>query len=262
MSGVAYWIDDRATDGTACRSRIFMGTNDVRVIALEWRAAASRDRDQRKHKDAHDRLAPEPSPGTVDVKKTVLALGPSLRSCSRSFCDRRACISQRSACAWWLAVLISPLARTGIPLGVLLAVGSGLSWAAGTVYLKRARVSADPMGFASWQITIAFVLIASATLIFEGRLNLSGAHTGALLAVAFSGIAGNALAYALWFGVVRRVSAVTASLGTLATPVIGVVATVLVLGERPSTADIVGFALIFTASACVVFAPWLRTKPR
>ena len=49
---------------------------------------------------------------------------------------------------------------------------------------------------------------------------------------------------------------------TLATPVIGVVATVLVLGERPSTADIVGFALIFTASACVVFAPLLRAKSR
>jgi drug/metabolite transporter (DMT)-like permease len=165
-------------------------------------------------------------------------------------------------CVVGLAVLICLLARTGIPLGVLLAVGSGLSWAASTVYLKWARVSADPTGFASWQITIAFVLIASATLIFEGRLNLSGAHTSALLAVAFSGIAGNALAYALWFGVVRRVSAVTASLGTLATPVIGVVATVLVLGERPSTADIVGFALIFTASACVVFAPWLRAKSR
>ena len=49
---------------------------------------------------------------------------------------------------------------------------------------------------------------------------------------------------------------------TLATPVIGVVATVLALGERPSTADIVGFALIFTASACVVFAPLLRAKSR
>ena len=33
--GVAYWVDDRATEGAACRSRIFMGTNDVRVIALD-----------------------------------------------------------------------------------------------------------------------------------------------------------------------------------------------------------------------------------
>jgi drug/metabolite transporter (DMT)-like permease len=81
-----------------------------------------------------------------------------------------------------------------------------------------------------------------------------------LLCVVFSGVAGNALAYALWFSIVRRVSAVTASLGTLAIPVIGVLATVLILGERPTTADIIGFALIFAASACVVFAPLARAK--
>ncbi len=33
--GVAYWRDDAAADGAACRSRIFMGTNDARVIALD-----------------------------------------------------------------------------------------------------------------------------------------------------------------------------------------------------------------------------------
>src|SRR5580698_8795016 len=30
--GVAYWVDGRAAEGAACRSRIFMGTSDVRVI--------------------------------------------------------------------------------------------------------------------------------------------------------------------------------------------------------------------------------------
>ncbi|WP_426441875.1 pyrroloquinoline quinone-dependent dehydrogenase [Bradyrhizobium genosp. P] len=33
--GVAYWVDDHAAEGAACRSRIFTGTNDVRVIALD-----------------------------------------------------------------------------------------------------------------------------------------------------------------------------------------------------------------------------------
>ncbi len=33
--GVAHWVDDRAADGAACRSRIFMGTNDARLIALD-----------------------------------------------------------------------------------------------------------------------------------------------------------------------------------------------------------------------------------
>ena len=33
--GVAYWVDDRAAEGSACRSRIFTGTNDARLIALD-----------------------------------------------------------------------------------------------------------------------------------------------------------------------------------------------------------------------------------
>jgi quinoprotein glucose dehydrogenase len=33
--GVAYWVDRQATENAACRSRIFMGTNDARVIALD-----------------------------------------------------------------------------------------------------------------------------------------------------------------------------------------------------------------------------------
>jgi quinoprotein glucose dehydrogenase len=36
--GIAYWVDDRAAENAACRARIFMGTNDVRVIALDARS--------------------------------------------------------------------------------------------------------------------------------------------------------------------------------------------------------------------------------
>ncbi|WP_298270419.1 pyrroloquinoline quinone-dependent dehydrogenase [uncultured Bradyrhizobium sp.] len=35
--GVAYWTDDRAAEGAACKSRIFTGTNDTRLIALDAR---------------------------------------------------------------------------------------------------------------------------------------------------------------------------------------------------------------------------------
>jgi quinoprotein glucose dehydrogenase len=35
--GVAWWVDEQAAEGAACRTRIFMGTNDVRVIALDAR---------------------------------------------------------------------------------------------------------------------------------------------------------------------------------------------------------------------------------
>jgi quinoprotein glucose dehydrogenase len=35
--GIAYWVDDQAPERAACRARVFMGTNDVRVIALDAR---------------------------------------------------------------------------------------------------------------------------------------------------------------------------------------------------------------------------------
>jgi quinoprotein glucose dehydrogenase len=38
--GVAYWVDEQATDGAACRSRIVTNTNDARVIALDARTGA------------------------------------------------------------------------------------------------------------------------------------------------------------------------------------------------------------------------------
>ncbi|WOH68693.1 pyrroloquinoline quinone-dependent dehydrogenase [Bradyrhizobium sp. BWA-3-5] len=38
--GVAYWVDAKAADGAVCRARIFMGTNDARVIALDARSGA------------------------------------------------------------------------------------------------------------------------------------------------------------------------------------------------------------------------------
>jgi drug/metabolite transporter (DMT)-like permease len=155
-------------------------------------------------------------------------------------------------CAAGLAVLIYPLTATGIPLGVLLAIGTGVSWAAGTVYLKWARIDADPMGVASWQLTIAFIVLAACMLIFEGGLDLGAAHAHALLATAFVGVAGNGIAYGLWFEIVRRLPATAATLGVLSVPVIGIIASMAILGDVPTATDIVGFALIFAASACVL----------
>ena len=38
--GVAYWVDEQAAVGAACRSRIFTNTNDARLIALDARTGA------------------------------------------------------------------------------------------------------------------------------------------------------------------------------------------------------------------------------
>jgi drug/metabolite transporter (DMT)-like permease len=158
-------------------------------------------------------------------------------------------------CVGGLAVLIYPLTAAGIPLGLMLALATGVTWGAGTVYLKWARIDADPMAIAVWQVAISFFVIAACMLIFEGRPDFHAAHTTGVIATVLSGLLGTGLAYGLWFSIIQRLPAMTASLGVLGSPVIGVIASVAILGERPTLTDIIGFAMILAASACVLLSP-------
>jgi drug/metabolite transporter (DMT)-like permease len=164
----------------------------------------------------------------------------------------RARIAALALCVAGMTVLIAPLAGAGIPIGLLLALGTGVSWAAGTVYLKWARIDADPVVVAAWQLVIGFLVVVVALPFVEGGLHLDQAHPPAVFGMVFTGAVGSGLAYFLWFKIVGRLPAMTASLGILSVPGVGVVSTAALLGEWPTAPDIVGFALIFAASACVL----------
>jgi drug/metabolite transporter (DMT)-like permease len=151
-----------------------------------------------------------------------------------------------------LAVLIYPLAAGGIPLGIILALCTGISWAAGTVYLKWARIEADSMAIALWQVVFSLFVIGTCMVVFEGGGDFHAAHADGMAATALSGLLGTGTAYGLWFTIIRRLPAMTASLGVLGSPVIGVIASVLILGERPTGTDIIGFTLILAACACAL----------
>ena len=60
----------------------------------------------------------------------------------------------------------------------------------------------------------------------------------------------------------RRLPASTAALGILSSPVIGVITAMIVLGERPTWYDAIGFALMLSASAIVVLRPDGATRGR
>jgi drug/metabolite transporter (DMT)-like permease len=158
-------------------------------------------------------------------------------------------------CIAGLVVLIYPLAASGIPGGILLSLGAAVGWAAGTVYLKWAHIKADPTAVTFWQVVVGFVVIAACQPVFEGPLHLWPIKLTTLGALLFAGLIGSGIAYFLWFEIVRRLPAMTASLGVLSAPAVGVVGAVVLLGERPTLPDIVGFALILAASGCVLLAP-------
>jgi drug/metabolite transporter (DMT)-like permease len=157
-------------------------------------------------------------------------------------------------CICGLAILVYPLLGLGAPVGVLLALGAAMSWAAGTVYLKWAKLDGDPMAITIWQLVVGLLAVVACLPLVEGTLHLD-VDAVPLAAVIFSGAIGSGIAYFLWFDIVRRLPASTASLGVLSVPIIGVVSSVLLLGERPSFADVLGFTLMFFASACVLLRP-------
>ena len=105
-------------------------------------------------------------------------------------------------CGAGMTILIYPLYQSGIPPGVLLAVATGVSWAAGTVYLKWARIEGDPVAVAAWQLTVALCFVAVCVPLVEGGLHLTQASATALFGTVFTGIAGSGLAYFLWFRIV------------------------------------------------------------
>ena len=82
--------------------------------------------------------------------------------------------------------------------------------------------------------------------------------TNVALWLAYNGFIGMGLAYFLWFVIIGRLPAMTASLGSLLVPVVGVAGSALVNDERPSLTDAIGFALIFSAAASVLLQPNLK----
>jgi drug/metabolite transporter (DMT)-like permease len=155
-------------------------------------------------------------------------------------------------CCTGTAILVYPLALAGVPTGIVLALGGSICWAAGTVYMKWADLHVDPMTISIWQLVIGFFVLGACIPIFQSSIHLLDASPRALWAAAFSGLFGSGIAYFLWYNVIRLVPAMTASLGVLSSPVIGVISSAIVLGERPTVSDIAGYVLIFAASACVL----------
>jgi drug/metabolite transporter (DMT)-like permease len=164
-------------------------------------------------------------------------------------------------CVAGLSVLVYPVAEASLqePLGLLLALGCALGWAAGTVYMKWARIPGDLMAITFWQVVIGIVVFAAGYLIFHGAPTIEPLQWRTWGGILFNGVLGTGIAYFIWFNIIGRLTTAMASLGSLANPVVGVIGAAILLGDRPTVPDMIGFALIFGAAACVLLPQ--RAKP-
>src|ERR1044072_5478186 len=163
-------------------------------------------------------------------------------------------------CVAGLSVLVYPVAETSLrePIGLLLAWCCALCWGGGTVYMKWARIKGDLLAITFWQVMVGVAVFTICSLIFEGLPKFEPLQARTWGGLLFNGILGTGIAYFIWFNIIGRLSTATASLGSLINPVVGVIGAGIILGDRPTVSDIIGFALIFSAAACVMIPQ--RTK--
>lgn len=143
-------------------------------------------------------------------------------------------------CVAGLTILVWPLFADGFPVSVFLSLGCALSWAFATVYMKWVKATIEPLANAAWQLLFGFLFIAAGAFIFEGHPQLWPLRNETMLAILFIGIFGVGLAHFLWWAIVGRLPTMTASIGALLVPVVGVTASTIILDERPTAPDIVG----------------------
>lgn len=130
-----------------------------------------------------------------------------------------------------------------LPAGLVYVLGAAISWAAGTVFTKKRGLPGDPLGLTAWQLGIGAAFAAAGAMAFEvPRVDLTSPVVAG--AFAYHIVLALALAYFLWFELLERVPSATAALGTLLIPVFAVAGSAIVLAERPTLFDFLGFGLI------------------
>lgn len=138
------------------------------------------------------------------------------------------------------------------PLGAVSMILAAISWAAGTVAMKRRRWTASVAALTGWQISLGGLPIVVAAIAIGPFPGLAHADAAALAALGYVVVFGMLIGQWGWFVVLGRLPVAVASISTLAIPVIGVLSSALLLGERVGTAEIVALALVVTALALVL----------
>ncbi|MHB0767548.1 DMT family transporter [Bradyrhizobium sp. 5.13L] len=133
--------------------------------------------------------------------------------------------------------------------GIIMALAGAFGFAVGTVFSKKYPIHLPPLTAAAWQIGIGCLPISIIGLLVE-TTHLSKVTPLGWWLLLYSTVVQFCIAYVSWFAALARLPASVAAIGTMAVPVIGVVASAFALGEPLGPGQIA--ALIFTLAAVVL----------
>ena len=140
------------------------------------------------------------------------------------------------------------------PKGTLLMMSAALSWAIGTVLMKRYPVDLPVASLTAWQLLVGGIPICAGALAFEMH-SLRPLTLGPAVAVAYNIFIAFIFCQWAWIKIATTVPVGVSTLSTLMIPVVGVFSGMLVLSERPHWQDFAALGLVLPALATVILPP-------
>jgi O-acetylserine/cysteine efflux transporter len=173
-------------------------------------------------------------------------------------------VAAAGLCCFAIGVATDPGARAVTAAGLALNLLSAALWAASNIVVRRIQVTAgryDALALVVWSGAVSapsFVVLSLAFDDAAARWRWTGTSLGGWLAIAYLGWGSTALAYALWTSLLQRHPASRVAPFSLGVPVVGLLAGVLVLGERVTAWQWAGAALVLSALGAVIAGSRLR----
>jgi drug/metabolite transporter (DMT)-like permease len=149
------------------------------------------------------------------------------------------------------------------PAGALFILGASISWALGTVLLRRWKPALPQNALTGWMLLLGWIPIVVLVPFFDPHpLQTLATMSGtAWFAVLYNIFLAGTLAHWAWFTMARTLPVAVSSLSSLPVPVVGVLSGMIFLGERPGPSEFIALGLVLSSLAAVMFAPASKSPP-
>ena len=151
--------------------------------------------------------------------------------------------------------------RAGQGFGILLCLGGAFSYGLAALAARRLLKDSPPLGTATFQLMASTVMMAFVAGVMEQPWRLPMPGIATWLAVLGLASLSTALAYIVFFQILRRSGATNVMLVTLLVPVTAILLGWLVLGEPIAAREIVG-AIVIGSALLVIDGRALRMLQR
>lgn len=140
------------------------------------------------------------------------------------------------------------------PVAALFILGAALSWALGTVLLRKLALPLPQNVLSGWMMLLGWIPIALLAPLADPA-GLPVPTTRGWFAILYNVFLAGTLAHWAWFTLARTLPVAVSSMASLPVPIVGVFAGMLVLAERPGVGEWTALAFVLAAMFAVLRAP-------